>query len=275
MEKYFKIIHDDKLAEYNQLFQDLGLLMEETKEISLAEVILIIGGDGTLNYFINNFQVKSNIPILYIPSGTANDFAKSLRIEQNGSTLCANEIFSLIENGLTTEVPIMKCNDKYFINVASFGSPANVTNSNSDLLKRTIGKFSYYVSALNELFSEEKFDLEIVDENLKLESLKGFLISQGEYVGGGLRATTSFRGNFKSKFNFLTTTASSIFEKIENLIEVTTNELKDESLIISKFYSEIKIKVNKKIPVKLDGEDYSENEFHIKKTDKKIKFFLY
>lgn len=89
---------------------------------------------------------------------------------------------------------------KYFINVGSFGLPAEVTDSGEGLLKEIIGKGSYYINAINQLFTDKSFDVKI-NESEDIKSIKGFMISQGAFVGGGVKCTTSFGPNFGNRFN--------------------------------------------------------------------------
>ena len=49
-----------------------------TKESS--PVIVVLGGDGTLNEVINGITRPENVVLGYIPTGSSNDFARSLKI---------------------------------------------------------------------------------------------------------------------------------------------------------------------------------------------------
>ena len=48
----------------------------------LEKVVVVIGGDGTLNEVINGLVNYDNITLAVIPMGTGNDFARGLKISK-------------------------------------------------------------------------------------------------------------------------------------------------------------------------------------------------
>ena len=78
-------------------------------------VVLVIGGDGTLNYFLNNTKYLNKAKVLYIPRGTANDFAKSLYGQSKKLEITNEHILDIFNNALMVDVPVMQCNDQKFI----------------------------------------------------------------------------------------------------------------------------------------------------------------
>src|SRR4051812_28817348 len=61
-------------------------------EINIYKEVWLIGGDGTLNYFLN-FYRKIEIPIVLFKGGTGNDFATKLYGQLNINEQI-NKIFS-------------------------------------------------------------------------------------------------------------------------------------------------------------------------------------
>lgn len=122
--------------------------------------ILIAGGDGTINQVINNMKkYKINLPIAILPVGTANDFAKYMEIPENIASACDK-----ILNGEIQSIDIGKANDKYFINVFSFGLFTDISQKTPTHLKNTIGKIAYYVNGIREIPTFKKIDIVVKSE---------------------------------------------------------------------------------------------------------------
>ena len=62
------------------------------KELTTEDYVVVAGGDGTLNRFVNNVD-GLNIPcdVLYYPAGSGNDFARDLGKETATEPFCVNE----------------------------------------------------------------------------------------------------------------------------------------------------------------------------------------
>ena len=97
-------IYDMTSADYSTLFTD--------KEAD----IIILGGDGTLNRFINDTAgLNLENKVFIFPLGTGNDFLKDIEAEQNGEPI---EITKYIKR-----LPVCEIAGKrsYFINGVGFG----------------------------------------------------------------------------------------------------------------------------------------------------------
>jgi len=247
------------------------------EELSDKSTVILLGGDGSLNHLVNHLGDKNNLNILYIPTGTANDFAKSLNRQEFVPTVKLIE--EVIENSPRIEIPLMKCNDKYFINVATGGAPALVTSDGENLLKKLTGKFEYYLKGLEQVLSPEVFEVDIYqeDENiLKAQPLYGIAIAQGLYAGGGAKVTPNTTPLFKDHFSFTAVKADHMTQALSDLIEIQKNDqqdLSDNTLTFST--RKIVLKGQKEIPFKLDGEPYSQKEFIFEKSTKKLSFFYF
>jgi diacylglycerol kinase family enzyme len=281
MKKIFIIASSKKRQLYSSFLDDLKSkfeIIQDPKKIENDSLLVVMGGDGTLNFLVNNLPEKIKIEtlrVIYFALGTANDFAKSLRLPETEPSL--QLVLDIIRGSSLINVPICKCNTRHFINAASFGSPARVTSSAATKLKEITGKFSYYLNALEETFSDLEYKVHVeCGEKKKEFKTKGFIISQGAYVGGGVRITTSMVPNFTEELNFVSidsTDLSKILKFVSELQKETSNAYGDSC--INLFEDEFKIKVDKEVEVKLDGEKYSAKEFHVMKTNSKLHFYNY
>ena len=66
--------------------------------------IILAGGDGTINCFINNIEgLELKNEVLYYPNGTGNDFAHELGYEKNCKPFSTN---SLAKQKLAVNIPL-------------------------------------------------------------------------------------------------------------------------------------------------------------------------
>lgn len=140
-------------------FKNIDKTFEE--DMSIYHHILIAGGDGTLNQVINIMKNKNiDIPIAILPLGTANDFAKHLELPENVEDAC-----DCILNGKIHEIDLGKANDKYFINVFSFGLFTDVSQKTNTHLKNTIGKLAYYFNGIKEIPTFKKMNVRVKSDS--------------------------------------------------------------------------------------------------------------
>ncbi|WP_286033835.1 YegS/Rv2252/BmrU family lipid kinase [Fusobacterium necrogenes] len=127
--------------------------------------ILVAGGDGTINQIINLIKHNNiDIPLALLPAGTANDFAKYIGMSSNIEESC-NKILS----GKVKKIDLGKANDKYFINVFSFGLFTDISQKTPTQLKNNLGKLAYYLNGIKELPSFRKLDIKVISDEFFYE----------------------------------------------------------------------------------------------------------
>src|SRR5690554_6493319 len=101
---------------------------EDTYQKSIAvcgnyDALIFAGGDGTFNDIVCGVASQPIRPVLgYIPSGTANDIAKNLKISRN-----IKKALKVIVAGETVFHDVGKINDKFFIYVAALGTFSSIS----------------------------------------------------------------------------------------------------------------------------------------------------
>lgn len=280
----FIICASEKKREENQKFiNELSSLTEcSTFEVNNSsvekKVILLMGGDGSLYYLLNKLssdQLRHDPSIIYFPQGTANDFAKSLKVDPLKPNI--SKINSILMRNQKISIPVMSCNGKRFINVASVGVPADITSSgDNDLLKKLAGQFSYYINGLSKIFNTTSYSItyHFDGKSYKLRG-PGFIISQGLFAGGGIKVSTSYTPNFGEYFNFMAIRSEGLSETVSSIVEIQkeTPNLETPQLI-SELSTKILIESDTEIPAKLDGEEYKEKKFKFQKEPFSLNFYL-
>ena len=130
-----------------------------------VDLFLICGGDGTLSQTINGIINENRIiPILYIPFGTTNDFAKTLKI-------CTNKLKCVknIKKYNKKKIDIGKFNNQYFYYVAVFGLLSDISYTTPQEDKNLYGRFAYYKQALKESKTRKVYHVKVESENKIIE----------------------------------------------------------------------------------------------------------
>lgn len=144
------------------------------------DLVVICGGDGTINFVVNALKERNLDPqVGIIPVGTANDFAYALGIKSD-ITGAAQQII----NGKVRRVDCGKVNDKYFVNVLSFGVLTTTSQQTSDKEKHIIGRLAYLRTGFVDLLNMHSIPLSIKcnGEEHKFEAVM-FLAFNGNSAG--------------------------------------------------------------------------------------------
>ena len=144
------------------------------------DLVVICGGDGTINYVVNAMRAMNlDYPIGIIPAGTANDFAGALGV--SARTLKAAE---QIVKGTEQRIDCGRVNGMYFVNIFSFGMFTTTSQHTPEKIKRHIGKAAYLLEGSKELHNREFIPLHVVHDSgeIDVDSMIT-LIFNGETAG--------------------------------------------------------------------------------------------
>jgi diacylglycerol kinase (ATP) len=141
--------------------------------------VWIIGGDGTINWFINQYP-SIQIPIAAFSGGSGNDFQWMLF----GEKTVEQQVDQVLQ-GSPQLVDAGVCNERLFMNGVGIGFDGAVVH---DLLgkKKLAGKASYLLSILKRIISyqEKPCILQLPTENIKQDCFM-ISIANGQRYGGG------------------------------------------------------------------------------------------
>lgn len=240
-------------------------------EKNFYDAFIVSGGDGTINIVVNCLMKYNlnHIPIAIIPSGTANDFATFLKLPKEPDDAC-----KIIANNKTIPVDVGLCNDKYFINVCAGGLFANVSEKIDKNFKEALGKFAYYIRALQEMHTFKPISLKITNSKETIEDkFDLFLILNTSGTGSikNLSPTASISDGFFDFVGFRNV-------GIANLPSVAIKYLKGEYLEHDKILffqdKDITIESIEEVYTDLDGEKGPKLPINIKNIPSAIKVFV-
>ncbi len=148
-----------------------------------TDLILVCGGDGTLNETISalmELNIK-DVSVAYIPMGTTNDLARSLDMPIKD--------ISITKNLLQSKAKILDVgkfnNGKYFCYVTAFGVLTDVSYNTSQKAKNRYGRIAYYLKAMKELMHIPTYKVKIQFDEEELE---------GDFIYGGISNSQSIAG---------------------------------------------------------------------------------
>lgn len=159
----------------SQIFRET----EWSKAIYQFDQVWIVGGDGTLNYFINQFNdIKK--PLSLFDGGTGNDFYALLYNKMS----VENQI-QFVLRSIPKPIDAGKCNDLFFINGVGVGFEGAVVKSLLNT-KKFNGKTSFFIHILKHIFfyKERTFYIQSGDHSVEDKYLM-ISIANGKRYGGG------------------------------------------------------------------------------------------
>ncbi len=158
---------------------DAAFSAEPTK----FDILLVVGGDGTINQAVNGvIDSGSDMPLAVLPGGTANDFCNFIGIPKTkielADMICRKNV-KRVDVGLT--------GGKHFVNVVAGGAFTDVSYLVSPALKQRLGMKSYYASCVNSarrhLFHDNYIEFSW-DNGSIVENCALFMVANTSRVGG-------------------------------------------------------------------------------------------
>lgn len=144
------------------------------------QLVLIMGGDGTVHECINGLASLENPPLIgVLPAGTCNDFARSLNLSANLA-----EAARQLMQGQRRKVDIGVAGDRVFTNFFGVGLITEASENINSELKGTLGRLSYYISTLQTVRSAEPFRYWMEsDDGIQEDEAVMIYVSNGRYLG--------------------------------------------------------------------------------------------
>src|ERR687897_3741960 len=156
-------------------------------------LLLVAGGDGTINDVVNGLGragFPESVTLGILPAGTGNDLAATLAIPEDPQ-LAEDVIRQNRERRLdVARVRSEGVGERFFINVATGGLGAEISNANDEVLKQRWGKLSYLRASLEVArnFDVRELSLYLDGERREVEAVN-VAVGNCRYTGGGWPAT--------------------------------------------------------------------------------------
>ena len=215
------------------------------------DLVVCCGGDGTFNETVNGImQCGIHVPIGYIPAGSTNDFAASLKLP----TQPIKAARAILE-GKPVRYDIGQFGSRYFSYVASFGAFTKASYATPQSVKNTLGHTAYILEGIQELSQIRPIHvkLELDEEVIEDDFLFG-AISNSTSVGGILTLDPQQVDMQDGKFEILLVRAPRKMGEISECIQALSTQRYNCQMITFRSSSHVRVTADENMVWTLDGE---------------------
>jgi len=215
-----------------------------------VDLVLAVGGDGTVNEVINGLlDGQHQTPLAILPAGTANDFAFSLKIPRDTARYCA-----MIRKFRILPVDAGRAGTACFHNVAAGGMLTDVAYKVPSDIKTVLGRMAYILSGAIDLPAQlcRSIPISIRSEEKNIDDdILLFIVSNTQSVGG-FRRLAPRASVSDGLLDVLVIHRQGIFDLLPLLVQMVNGEHLNNSRVSYFQTKRLEISSREKNPVKLD-----------------------
>lgn len=216
-----------------------------------VDLVVCCGGDGTFNETISGLlHSGADVPVGYIPAGSTNDFAASLKLPTN-TIQAAKDIIE----GEPVSYDVGRIGDRYFSYVASFGAFTKASYATPQNIKNALGHTAYVLEGINELsqIRREHVRMELDGQVIEDDFLFG-AISNSTSVGGILTLDPKVVDMADGKLEVLLVRMPADLLEISECIRAVRTQKYDCAMITFRSAEKIRVYADPDMLWTLDGE---------------------
>lgn len=156
-----------------------------------AELLVVVGGDGSVNEVVNGIAEKQGFELAVIPRGTGWDFVRTFAIPRD-----LDAALAIALNGAAREIDLGLASYRtwagaeataYFANVASAGISGAIAQRANEASKALGGRISYYWATLAVFARWQTGEMRVsVDDEIRGGKMIDVVVANGRYLGGGM-----------------------------------------------------------------------------------------
>jgi len=195
------ILGPDVSPQYLALFSGAGCEIighKRGEPVPSADAAIVLGGDGTIHHYLRDLS-QLKIPVLMVPRGSGNDFARALGLRSDGDAVAGwNRFldtghFREIDLGMITPLGETEPQPQLFCNVAGAGLDSEANRRANAMPRWLRARGGYLLGALLAMrsFSAQRFVIEAQQVAFPARRIDepGMMVafSNGPSYGGGLR----------------------------------------------------------------------------------------
>ncbi len=158
---------------------DAAAMVEECAK--KFDLLVCSGGDGTLDEVVTGMmRCEKKIPLGYVPAGSTNDFANSLKIPKD-----MEKAAHVITGGKAFSCDVGRFNEDTFVYIAAFGLFTDVSYETNQQMKNVLGHMAYILEGVKRLSSIKSYHVKVTADDRELEGdfLYG-MVTNSRSVGG-------------------------------------------------------------------------------------------
>lgn len=215
------------------------------------DLVVCAGGDGTFSEMVNGLmRLGLDIPVGYIPCGSTNDFANTLRLSKDPVQAARD-----ITKGQPIHYDVGRFGDRYFTYVASFGAFTRASYATPQNIKNALGHAAYLLSGIQELsqLHKEHVRIETQDQIIDDDFLFG-AICNSTSVGGILTLDPRQVDMADGKFELLLVRAPKDILEVSECISALQSKKYNCAMVTFLSASRLTVTADPQMSWTLDGE---------------------
>ncbi|MES3037533.1 MAG: lipid kinase [Bdellovibrionota bacterium] len=213
-----------------------------------TDVVVVGGGDGSVNAALSGL-IESQLPLMVIPLGTANNLARTLQIPKEPS-----KALKLLDTGVERRIDVGVVNDLFFVNVAGIGLSTKINQMVPPELKKKLGVLAFILMAFKFIRRLTPFHYKIEHEG-KVTEGKSWQISvcNGRHYGSGLVSSEDAALN-DNQLDCISTEMKRWWEGIFLIPALITGKNKEKKEITLIQTTELKLTTHRPRHIDVDGD---------------------
>lgn len=232
-------------------------------DINQYHEIWLVGGDGTVNYFLNKY-LEINRPLLIFPGGTGNDIHWKLY-----GNISWDKQLENIQNYSPKLIDLGICNDKIFINGIGIGFDGEVLKSMNSI-RFVGGHLGYLMVVIKKIFSFKEPNYKILINGKVIEQKCMLLsIANSSRTGGGFMVSPLAEVN-DGLLNLFYCKPLSIFKRLLALPKVEKGTHLTLPFVHHETLTAVVIDAAYEIYAQIDGELFLSKRFEIQLLGRKL-----
>lgn len=237
-----------------------------------VELVVCMGGDGTFNEVVSGLLAcGAQTPIGYIPCGSTNDFANSLKLNKN-LRKAAQDILE----GQLRFLDVGRFDDRFFSYVASFGVFTRASYATPQNAKNALGHMAYIMEGIKDITNIRPYHIRVETETATYEDDYIFgAISNATSVGGLLTLDPKVVDMNDGLLELL------LIRKPKNALELSDclwslqEQSYDSAMLTFHSAAEMKITASPDMDWTLDGEhQVGKNQIEVRNVPNAIQLFM-
>ena len=263
--KGLKLLQKMEAALQNRQINYVVFIDNWIDDIDNYSAVWVVGGDGTLNYFINKYR-NISIPIALFKGGTGNDFAWKLY-----GDIDLDEQLKIVLNSKGKYVDAGICNDRLFLNGVGIGFDGEILK-NMQSIRWLGGHFGYLIIVIAKIFSFKEYDFTITIDDEKVDE-KLFLMSvfNSSRTGGGFHIAPKAMIS-DGLLDIIKCKPLSLFKRLKNLPVIEKGKHLNLPFINYTQNNKLLVECNQELPAQIDGELYFATNYAIEILPNKFCF---
>jgi len=227
------------------------------------ELIIAVGGDGTINEVVNGFfdhghPLKPHATLAIVPMGTGGDFRRSLGLKDPQDAIdviLSEEVHAIDVGKVNYRSHQGETKTRYFANLVSFGMGGEVAARVKNWLSPVSGKLAFQWATLEVFFSysPKSIDLEIDGKSEGTHKVTNIAVGNGRYHGGGMHVCPLASLN-NGKLDVTVIEALSMFELAKDMRVLYSDNLYIHPKTHHYRGQKVVVKSNQTVAIEVDGE---------------------